>query len=274
MALPASTKGLPMKLLTIIVALVLLQTVLHEVRFVCGEAALPREKAEPPAKAKSLITLPKDKTPVEKWMKDNDWTSARDDPSKFKVGDGRLHLVSKGDSVMIGTKAGFPVDPAEWTRIRIRLRVDRNPTGADLSRTSGDDAAFRLYVGFDRGGGLLSPPNTLVYSWTENVAEGTVIQSAHYKQLRYLSIGSGVTTEPKDKGAAKTQGGEAGKTAEGEPGWVTVERNVIDDYRKAFPEDKKAVPSITGIVLKCDSNNTGTSAESWLSSLELLPAKK
>jgi len=224
-----------------------------------------------------LIRLPKEKTPIKKWMKDSDWESRRDDPSKLEVADGRLHLVSERDSIMIGTKSGFPIDPKEWPRLRMKIRVDKNPEGADVSKTSGDDAAFRLYVGFDRGGGLISPPNTIAYTWTDSMTEGVFIESPHFKQLRYASIGRGVTTDTKaEKGKdKKAEAKEASGKKEGEePGWVVVERNLLEDYQRAFPADKKGVPAVTGIVLKTDSNNTKTSAEAWVSVMELLPPKK
>ncbi len=57
-------------------------------------------------------------------------------------------------------------------------------------------------------------------------------------------------------------------TPEGK-GWVTVERNLAEDYKKVFKEEP--VPALRGIMVKCDSNNTGTSAEAWLSSIKLAP---
>ena len=77
-----------------------------------------------------------------------------------------------------------------------------------------------------------------------------MIQSAHFQNVRYLAIGSG-----------KTPGTE----------WVTVERDLAADYRAAFPTDKKGVPPLKGLVVKCDSNDTRTSAEAWVSCLEVLP---
>jgi hypothetical protein len=226
-----------------------------------------------PPEVKPLIRIPKEKTSIEKWMKDSDWSSLRDDPKKFEVAGGRLHLVSERDSVMIGTKSGFPIEVKEWPRLRMKLRVDKNPKGMDLSKKSGDDAGFRLYVAFDRGGGLLSPSNTIAYTWTENMAAETCLESPHFKQLRYVSIGAGLTAERKDGKAQAKEAAEKTKQGE-EPGWIIVERNLVEDYRRAFPADKKGVPPLTGIVLKCDSNNTETSAEAWVSVLELLPATK
>jgi hypothetical protein len=196
--------------------------------------------------AKPLVTFPKDSIGIERWMKQNGWESKRNDPKRFEVGGGALRLVSRNDSVMIGTERGFPIRAQDRPRLRLKLRVTETPRGTNLAKKSGDDAAFRLYVAFDRGGGLLSPPDSIAYTWTENVEPGTVIASAHYDNLHYVSIGKGTT-----------------------PGsdWATVERDVAADYASIF---KRPAPALRGIMLKCDSNDTETSAESRLAAVELL----
>lgn len=214
--------------------------------------------AQAPA-SRPLLVFPKDATPLPGWLKQHGLQSKRDAPDRFTVGDGSLHLVSDQDSVLLATEQGFPVELAQWPRLRLRVRIDQLPQNADLRQTKGDDAAFRVYVAFDRGGGLLSPSNTIAYTWTGDVPVDTVIQSAHYKTLQYLSVGMGVTA------------GKAG------PEWVTIERDLAADYRRAFPTDRKPVPALRGVAIKCDSNDTKSKAEAWLSALELLapaPAKR
>jgi hypothetical protein len=202
-----------------------------------------------------LAEFPRERTEIGSWMKRHGWKSKRNDPRRFELADGRLHLVSEDDSVLIGTREGLPVDPRAWPRLRFRLRVDRVPTGTDLAKKSGDDAALRVYVGFDEGGTWVTPPNTIAYAWTEDLAPETLVRSAHYRRLRYLSIGKGVTTATAD-----------------DEGWVTIERDLGQDYRRVFGEEGE-VPDVVGIMLKCDSNNTGTSASAWLADLALLPPR-
>ena len=202
-----------------------------------------------------LAVFPQERVETRAWMKRYEWKSKRNSPRRFELGNGRMHLVSRDDSVLIGTEQGLPLDPHLWPRLRFRLRVDRVPTGTDLTRKSGDDAAFRLYVAFDRGGGLFSPPDTIAYTWTEDLAPGTLVQSPHYKRLRYLCIGKGITGT---EGTAGTDG------------WVTVERNLLADYRRVFGGKAGEVPDLVGFMLKCDSNDSGTSASAWLADLELV----
>ena len=225
-----------------------------------------------PARIKPLVAFPEEFIEIKQWLAQHQWQSKRHDPSRFEVGNRQLRLVSQDDSILIGTKHGFPLDPREWPRLRFRLRVTKNPTGTDNTRKSGDDAAFRIYVAFDRGKGLFGPPHTLVYLWTEKVAPETPIQSPYFtKKMRYLSIGQGVTGAAADHPPPRQP---AGPGRQDEAGWVTIERNLLQDYRRAFPNDTQAVPALRGILIRSDSNNTNTSAEAWLATLELLaPAR-
>lgn len=194
-----------------------------------------------------LLSFPAAKTDFAAWMKEGGWQSKRDRPSGWEIEGGALRLVSDGNSALIGTEKGFPLDAGAAPRLRVTLKVKAVPRGSDLSRKSGDDAALRVYLAFDRGGGMLKPPNTLAYAWTEKDDAGTMIRSAHYPNLYYVSLGKGAT--PQDR-------------------WTVAERDLAADYRRAFPDDP-ALPPLKGLMLKCDSNDTKTTAESALASIEL-----
>lgn len=209
--------------------------------------------AEP--ELKSLATFPQQPVAVHTWMKQNGWQSKRHNPKRFEVGKGCLRLVSNKDSVMIGTQRGFPLDPRRYSKLRFTIKIDKNPVGANPALKGGDDSAFRLYLAFDRGGGVFSPPHSIAYSWTEKKQPADTSASPHYKTVRNLYIGHGLTL-PAKKGAGK-------------PVFVTIERDLLADYKACFPKDSRAVPMLTGVMVKCDTNNTGTTAESWLSKLEL-----
>lgn len=230
----------------------------------CGQATPkqgandPAKQAQPSPKTRSLLVLPGKPMSIHDWMRVHGWESQRGNPRRFRVDAKRLFMVSREDSVAIGLRRGFPVDPKKWPRIRVTFRVLRLPTRTDLTRKSGDDAAFRLFVAFDRDKGWFHPPHTIAYAWTENVDPGRVIQSAHFDNVRYVSIGRGAPE----------------KDENGEARWITIERDLAADYRKVFPAVKKPVPAITAILLKCDSNNTSTSAAAEVSRVELLAPPK
>jgi hypothetical protein len=201
----------------------------------------------------NVLNLPKSSTPIARWMKANGWETQRGDPKRFRVGSAGLEMVSRDDSVAIGLKRGFPIDPNHWRRVRFTFRIDRLPIGTNLKKKPGDDAAFRLYVAFDRDDGWFHPPHTIAYAWTENTAPETIVQSAHFTQLRYLSIGCG-----------------AGRDKTGAPRWITIERDLLTDYRRAFPKADARVPAIVGLLLKCDSNNTDTRAAATVKRVQLI----
>jgi len=200
------------------------------------------------ALAVALVVFPTDAVDFNAWMSTSGWVSKREDPKGWEVGGGALHMVSRSNSGLIATERGLPKTFVAGTRLRLQLRVTSVPRGTDLSRKSGDDAALRVYLAFDRGGGIFSPPNSIAYAWTEKEPAGTLIQSGHFSNLKYISLGSGPT-----------------------PGtdWVVVDRDLAADYRRAFP-DEASLPRLKGLLLKCDSNDTKTSAESWLAAVELI----
>jgi hypothetical protein len=208
-----------------------------------GGAASGLQAAE---NRKPLVTFPERAVPIKKWLRANGWESKRHSPSRFVVGGGSLNLVSKSDSVMIGTQNGFPFDPSRWRTLRMVVKVDEVPTGTDLTKKSGDDAALRIYLAFGEAKGFLSPPLSLAFAWTEAVAVGTVVKSPHYDHVKSVSVGRGKT---------------AGK-------WVTVERDIAVDFKRAFP-GQDLLPC-TGIMLKCDSNNTKTAARSCVRAIDVL----
>lgn len=196
-----------------------------------------------------LVAFPDSSRPLAEWMAAEGWESKREDPGSWALEGGALHMAGKGDSVLIGTERGFPRAVSPGARLRVTLKVKTTPRGTDLAKKSGDDAALRVYVAFDKGGGLFSPQNTVAYAWTEREPAGTLIRSAHFANLNYVSIGHGPT-----------------------PGadWVTLDCDLAADYKRAFPKDS-ALPRLKGLLIKSDSNDTKTSAEAWLKSVELVP---
>lgn len=200
----------------------------------------------------TLISFPAGETDFARWMNAGGWQSKRNAPRDWAIADGRLRLVSDRNSVLIGTDRGFPIDIGAAARLRVSLKVKTVPRGADLSRKSGDDAAFRVYLAFDRGGGLIAPPNTIAYAWTEKDDAGALIPSAYFSNLYYISLGKGATRLDR---------------------WTVVERDLAADYRRAFPGER-GLPRLNAMMLKCDSNDTKTAAESALSSIELINEEK
>jgi DUF3047 family protein len=55
--------------------------------------------------------------------------------------------------------------------------------------------------------------------------------------------------------------GNAGK-------WIEEERNLVDDYRRAFGEDP---PKVGAVAIMTDTDNTGEQAVAWYGAIRFLP---
>jgi Protein of unknown function (DUF3047) len=133
-------------------------------------------------------------------------------------------------------------------------KTDSLVPGADNRDKSREDAPLRVLVAFDGDlstlpeaeqarfkrakslSGRQPPYAVLMYIWTDQVAVGTVIPSAHTSQVKMLAVESG------SAGLGK---------------WQAVKRNLVDDYRRVYGAEPGPV---LGIAVMTDTDNTGTKA--------------
>jgi hypothetical protein len=134
--------------------------------------------------------------------------------------------------------------------LRLRFRVDKLPPGADLAESDREDAAFRVFIVFDKKDGLIVP-NTIGYAWATSNEAGRFIRSdrTFLKNVWYVVLGQG--------------DGRLGQ-------WVEMDRDVVDDYRRAF-RMRGDVPKVVAVGLKCDANDTRTEALSAIAQATLEP---
>lgn len=133
-------------------------------------------------------------------------------------------------------------------------KTDALIPGADNRDKSREDAPLRVLVAFDgdharlpdverkrfqrakRLGGREPPYALLMYIWTDMVPVGTVIPSAHTSQVKMLAVASG---------------------RDGIGTWQSVQRDLADDYRRAFGSQPGPV---IGIGVMTDTDNMGAKA--------------
>ena len=198
----------------------------------------------------SVFSLPTEDASVEQWLKENGWKVQRGNIELYRIENGALLMKNIDATTVIGKEFNRTIDPNGLPLIEFKVRIDEIPIGTDVTTRNMDDAAFRLFILFDRGGGLLSPPETIGYVWDSTMESGDKGRSGKFDQIRYIAIGSG------------TQGlGE----------WNCYERNIMDDYQMLFGSNE--IPHITAIALKCDSNHSGTVAASAIRWIRLKPAR-
>jgi hypothetical protein len=138
--------------------------------------------------------------------------------------------------------------------LRWEWKTDALVPGADNRDKDREDSPLRVIVAFDGDRATLpeverrrfarvrnltgkEPPfAVLMYIWSDHVAPGSVIPSAHTSQVKMLAVASGQS---------------------GIGSWQSVQRNLVDDYMQAYG----AAPGpVLGVGVMTDTDNTGTTA--------------
>jgi hypothetical protein len=145
------------------------------------------------------------------------------------------------------------IDPHEFPIVEWRWRVSNLLTKGDPTRKDGDDYPARLYITFAYDPGRLGFPDKAKYAtakllygtypphaginyiWEGRVPKDTILPNAYTDRVRMVVVESG-----------------PGRLQQ----WVRVERNIVEDYRRAFGEEP---PMISGVAIMTDTDNTGES---------------
>ncbi len=179
-------------------------------------------------------------------------------------------VVRDGDTTVVraesaGAASGLehevPVDLKEYPVLRWRWKVANVVASGNPRRKDKDDYAARVYVTFafepDRAtfgermryktartffGGV--PFAAISYIWASRTPVGTVIDSPHMGDIVKLIVV------------------ESGDARVGD--WVAEERNVFDDYRRAFGKDP---PRVSGVAIMTDTDNTRERATAYYGDL-------
>jgi hypothetical protein len=205
-----------------------------------GFLIFPSQDQNLEERAREIVRFPDKTISAVEWLRTSDWEEQKGSAEPFFVEAGILRMRSDATSTTIGSKLQPEIDTEEFPMIEFSFRVEETPPGADVTVKRKDDAAFRLFVLFDKGGILsLTPPHTIGYVWDSTLKPGATGRAATFGQVRYIAIGSG---------------------SDGLGIWRTVRRNIRDDYRLLFKKDR--VPPIKAVGLKCDSNHTKTRSAS------------
>lgn len=134
---------------------------------------------------------------------------------------------------------------------------------SDPTTKEGDDYAARVYVMFDyplerlplaerlrlRLARALYDPDVpaaaLCYVWDSRLPVGTILESPYTSRVRIVVAASG---------------------ARHVNDWIAVERDVGEDFRRAFGEEP---PAISGVALATDTDNTREDATAWYGDIVL-----
>ena len=169
----------------------------------------------------------------------------------------RYQLVKDGQTVVVkaiseasasGLIKQVSIDPKQYPIIRWRWKVDNLLKNSDVRRKDGDDYPARLYITFAYDPDKLSlakkmkyqagrmmfgdiPIGAINYIWDTRAPIGTMVGSAYTDFAQMIVVESG----PRKVGT-----------------WVDEERNIYEDYKKAFHEEP---PMINGVAIMSDTDD-------------------
>ena len=172
-------------------------------------------------------------------------------------------LVHDGDRVAVkaasqASSSGYTkellIDPKEYPIIQWQWKVSNILKAGNVAKKEGDDYPARIYVTFQYDSAKVSlfgkakyeaakliygqypPLGALNYIWESRAPVGTAVPNPYTEQVHMIVV---------ESGTAKLNA------------WITEERNVYEDYKRAFGEEP---PMISGIAIMTDTDNTGESA--------------
>jgi Protein of unknown function (DUF3047) len=142
-----------------------------------------------------------------------------------------VRLKSEKDVESIGLKIRFNVH--DFPQLRWKWRVHVLPRDGRENVKKKNDSAAGVFVAFK---GLYPFNKVLKYVWSATLPVGTVFKSPHSHNAMIFVVASG---------------GDSLNT------WVSEQRNVLEDFLKAFGSQP---PLVEGIAIQTDSDDTGSSA--------------
>ena len=166
-------------------------------------------------------------------------------------------LRADANASMASVMHALHFDPRDHPVVEWRWKITHLLRKANMATKSGDDSPARFYVFFDYDIARLPfvtrakvriaralfgndiPLAALCYVWDGKSIKGASAWSPYTDRVRVIVAESG----------------EAHLNQ-----WVTVRRNIVDDFRAAFGEDP---PKVSGVAVATDTDNTGESATAF-----------
>ena len=158
--------------------------------------------------------------------------------------EGRKVLFAKSENSASGLIFDTSFDPQEFPILSWRWKVRDTISKGDSRSKAGDDYAARIYVVFPHW--FFPKTKTLNYIWANQLPKNSSQLSVYTSNDMMIAV-------------------ESGSAKAGE--WVTVQRNLLDDYRQAFGEEPAKVGAIA---IMTDTDNTGETAEAWYGDIKAL----
>jgi len=158
------------------------------------------------------------------------------------------HLIAQSDKACSGLLYRMQFYPKNTPMISWQWQVVKFPDAQKTSADQGgwiekDDYAARVYVIFPSW--YFMHTETLEYVWDETSPEGTVKTSPYFNKIKIIVAETGKKNLKK---------------------WVSEERNIYEDYKKAFGKEPGRVGAIA---IMTDTDNTLSTAEALYKNLKV-----
>lgn len=184
-------------------------------------------------------------------------------------------LIKDGDAVVVkavsdasasGLIKAVSINPREYPIVRWRWKVENILKHNDVTRKDGDDFPARLYVTFAYDPDKVSfgkklkfkagqaifgdiPIGALNYIWDTHAPVGSIVENAYTDFAQMVVVESGMQ--------------KVGL-------WVSEERNIYEDYKKAFGDEP---PLINGVAIMSDTDNTKERATAYYGDIQFARLK-
>lgn len=178
---------------------------------------------------------------------------------------GRTVLRARANASTSGLIRRLRLDPNAYPVLEWDWKVTNLLAASNIETRAGDDFPARLYVTFDVPleqfnplqrvflalaralWGEALPLAALCYVWDGRAPVNTIVPNPYTERVRMVVA---------ESGAARL-----GR-------WLQMQRNVAEDYRRAFGGDdpelaSRPVPPVNAVVVSSDTDNTGESAEAF-----------
>ncbi len=171
--------------------------------------------------------------------------------------DGTVVVKAVAEASASGLVREIKINLKEYPIVQWRWKVMNTLKKGDVRRKEGDDYPARIYITFQYDPSKLSffekgkyeavrflygeyPPLAAInYIWESKAPVGTMVPNPFTDRVMMFVV---------ETGSAKLDQ------------WVNEERNVYEDYKKAFKEEP---PIISGVAIMTDTDNTGESATAY-----------
>ena len=173
-------------------------------------------------------------------------------------------LRADADASMASVVHPLHFDPHDYPVVEWRWKIAHLLRKSNIATKAGDDFPARFYVLFDYDIARL-PFSTRTKIWVARALFGEDVPLA---ALCYVWDGKsikGATAWSPYTDRVRVIVAESGETHLNQ--WVTVRRNIVDDFRAAFGEDP---PQVTGVAVATDTDNTGESATAYYGDIRFM----